>query len=78
MTPATVWGVAAATGDASASAHYSRAVGYRRGTTMNRAATRILARHDPEIGRVKGGYLVDDELVAVSSRHDGRPVGPRR
>jgi hypothetical protein len=37
-----------------------------------------IRRGDPEIVKVDGGYPADDELVAVSSRHDVRPPGALR
>jgi hypothetical protein len=38
----------------------------------------LTIRRDAEVVKVEGGFVVDDEFVPVSSRHDVRPAGPWR
>lgn len=50
----------------------------RAAASAGRGGPLTIRRGDPEIVKVEGGYLVDNELVAVSSRYDGRPPGAMR
>jgi hypothetical protein len=50
----------------------------RAASSAGRGGPLTIRRGDPEIVKVEGGYLVDDELVAVSSGYDARPPGAMR
>jgi hypothetical protein len=50
----------------------------RAALSAGRGGPLTIRRGDPEIVKVDGGYIVDDELIAVSTGRDLRPPGPMR